>query len=726
MDRSAAARLGLAAGLLLAPLLLPAAQATHAPLSLPLREDHPRVRSALDWFGARADGCVHHPDFPPDPGRCGVRGMKWVAVAVAGVGADPAAWPRPNASVAGWLLDHADSLREEGDDCRPDSGTDPCRQKAVFSRAKSLLAFAAAGVDPRAVPLPDSGQRDLVDELLDWHRGGQFGGSGYVSDDIFALLALEAAGYEDERTRSSADLVASTQGPDGGVGWEVQGSPSPEMTGASIQALAPRDRPGFVDDALGYLEDTQNRTGPHRACWDEGSPDAGNTAWALLGLVAAGEDPRDWSVGGRTPIRCLASLQAPDGGFRSSPGSGPSYIATHEALTALAWTPYGTLDGPAETVTRDRTARVGDAVTLAPGSDTTLRDGNRTRQAMELEPAEPGTRAYHGLAWNGTPTRLDLRLRVQPPVPAAPAIEAPGTHPASEPVPVNVTPADRWTASVTLVLPDGSTLGGTTHRLDLEAGVHRLAARAANALGEAGPAAHHDVVVRNPGPTVAVEGPSTAAPAAEAHLHAEARDPDGETVHLRWETPNGTLLATGPNLTIEPRPGGKRTVVAVVADPHGRTTREDHTVRWRRPTVEVQGPHRAPEGVLRLRANVTPGTAAVTWLVDGEPAADGAEVRLDLAPGDHRVRAVATVGNATAEALHPVQVPADDAVEPTGADAPTGDGDPGPRPDPDGAPSPGPREATPAADADARGTPAAGPLALAAAGLAALRRRRDR
>lgn len=726
MDRSAAPQIALAAGLLVAPLLAPVAQASHAPLSLPLRDDDPRVRSALDWFEVREDGCVHHPDYPPDPGSCPEAAMKWVAVMAASAGADPRTWPRPNASVGGWLLAHADGLQEEAQGCTPSSGSEICRQQAVFSRAKSILAFAAAGVDPRAVPLPDGGTRDLVAELMNWYRGGQFGGSGYVSDDVFALVALNTIGYTSDRTREAADLVASAQGPEGGLGWELGGSPTPELTGAAVQALAPRDKPSFVDDALGYLASTQNRTGPRRACWDASSPDAGNTAWALLGLVAAGEDPRDWAVDGRTPTECLASLQAPGGGFRPTPGSGSSYIATHEALTGLAWTPYGQARGPQTPLQRNISVRVGEETTLAASPDTTVRGGNATRPELELRPGEPGLRRLHGLRWTPTPRLVTYRLDVHPPLPAAPTLEAPRTHAHPDPVPVDLEAGGTWTAALRLVLPNGTVLAGGQHDLALEPGLHRLEAWALNARGEAGPAVERTVLVRNPPPQVHVQGPARAAPGANVTLSATASDPAGEHVTLRWETLDGTVLSRGPTVTLAPQPDGNRTVVAVAADAGGGTARARRTVNWtaEAPSLDVTSPSRSRNGSVRLVAEAghPRQEVTVTWHHEGRTVARGRSATLDLAPGNHTIQAVAATADASVERAHRITVPAPEAEDATrNASGP-------PPAEPAGGPSASPEDGPSASSEEAgvgnasRPAPAPGLVALLAAAFAAARR----
>lgn len=405
---------GLVVLMLAVPIVQPSAQATHSEGTLPLLAPDQNVRDALDWFGYNTTGdergCVRHPEN--DKPGCPRGTTKWATISAAGVGVDPAGWPEPNASALGWLFAHAnDTMEGGGRDCDPSDAGKFCRSNAVYSLSKTILAFAAGGVDPRAVPLPEGGSRDLVDDILEWYKDGQFGAEAYVNDDIFALISLNTIGYESAETRRSADFVASTQGPDGGVGF-TRNDRSTDMVGASIMAMAPRGYDAFVEDAVGYLERRQVEEGEWRACWSDGDADVPQTAWAVLGLLAAGRDPVDWQVDGQTPHECILKMKVGNSGFHSKGEPPVDRLATLYALHALSWVPYGQLTAPNEPISVNRTATVNETIQL-PTFPGYLRLGNDAHTSWEWTPKQNGSFHFHGLAYESYPRRAEVDVTVQ-------------------------------------------------------------------------------------------------------------------------------------------------------------------------------------------------------------------------------------------------------------------------------------------------------------------------
>lgn len=734
-------RAGPAAPLLALAALLALAGAAAADGPGPRLAGDPPADRALASVADAVDetGCVRSYD------ACRPGATKWAAVAAAHAGEDPRTWPAPDRSVGSWILDHADDLRDHPTRrCQEDASQGAvCMARRVYSLSKSTLAAEAIGGDARALPLPGGGTRDLVAELNENVTAGQYGSPSHVNDDVWALVALHAAGWDGPQARDAADFVASNQNGDGGLGYTPSASSSADTTAAALAAMAPRDRTGFVDDALGFLADAQVTGGPGQGCFalDPGrEANAASTAWALQGLVAAGENPLDWAVDGATPTDCLLRFQADDGGFANSLDDAqdrPTLGATMDAVTGLAWTPFGDARGPVTPEARDRTVRAGEPVTLQ-APDGFLAHGSDVSTDVTLTPTDAGERTLDGWTWTPEPHPLRVRLRVLPALPAAPGIHAPDPAPSHEPVAVNLTPGDRWTETLHLTLPDGTTLEGPQHDLDLPPGLHRLQATGRNALGEAGDDATHVLRVRNAPPEVAVDGPSHAEPGADVTLRARASDPGGGPVTQRWEAPDGTGLGAGPNLTLPAaEPGHRREVVAVATDDRGASTRAPHLVRWTGapPNLTIRGPTEAPRGNVTLSAEAhhPREPVNVTWYQGGRAVGHGPTLALAVEPGNHTLRAVARTPNATAEATHEVVVPvpggpgADAPLDP-GRDAPAGEETDPPAP---GSPGSGPGNPPTAADVPAQETPGAG-LAdllaglLAATALAALPRRGHR
>jgi hypothetical protein len=645
--------------------LFPAAEASPGPRIAGDAPADAALRAAADHVGP--DGCVR------SYGECRPGATKTAAIVAAHAGLDPLAWPNRTASVGSWILAHADDLRDGPlRDCDGDVSQEAlCSARRVYSLSKSIRAAEALGRDADDLAVPGGGTRDLVAELNENHTAGQYGSPSYVNDDVWALLALRATGWDGPEAREAADFVASNQNDDGGIGYTPGASSSTDTTAAAMAAMAPRNQTAFVDDALAYLEATQVRDGPEAGCFaiqEDREANAASTAWAVQGLVAAGESPLGWAADGATPTECLLRFQAGDGAFANSLDDDQDQTglaATLDGLVGLAWTPWGDPDLPVEPATRNASVRVGSAVGVEAPHGFLVR-GDRTPQETTLEAGgEPGTRQVRGWTWEPTPRPLRVVLDVRPPVPAAPDVAAPSQARHGDPVHVNVTGADPWTDGLRLRLPHGTVLEGRHHELDLPPGRHRVAAVAVNARGEASPPTVRTVHVRNLAPTVAIHGPAHAAADAPASLQASASDPDGDPVQVRWETPDGDRLGTGPNLTLEPGSRSARTVVAVAEDPHGAESTAPHRVEWSvpAPDVAIRGPAQAEAGAVDLAADLTPANPAlvdVAWYEDGSRAAAGPEATLHLGPGNHTIRAVAATANGTDEARHHVTVAAPD------------------------------------------------------------------
>ncbi len=235
----------------------------------------------------------------------------WAAYALAAAGVDPGA---ASARVLVARLGHGHDLGDV---------------------ERTVLALRAAGADPR-----DAGGRDLVAELLVHRRhDGSFGGQ--VSYTAYAVLALRAAG-ERRGVRSAARWIVHQANRDGGFDVYRRGGPSnADDTGYAIEALVAGGyrRSRTVRRAVAYLRRVQHRDGGYALT--SGAPtNAQSTAFAAIGLAAAGVDPAHVRRHGRSPLTYLHRLQSRDGSVRYSRSSRQTPVwVTSQALLAFARAP---------------------------------------------------------------------------------------------------------------------------------------------------------------------------------------------------------------------------------------------------------------------------------------------------------------------------------------------------------------------------------------------------
>lgn len=196
---------------------------------------------------------------------------------------------------------------------------------------KLAVTVVAAGEDPYAF-----GGVDVIHVLTDTYDPA-LGGFGVITNtwhQAFALLGLAAAG--ETVPVSATQTLIDLQQPDGGWKYDLSGSPwnttTPDSTGLAMQALIAAGASvgdASIVDAIGYMRAQQDVQG--------GWGNANSTAYAMQGLLAAGEDlVADWSVAGHSPYDALAAYQKPDGPFVWS-WSWPedNGLATWQAVPAL-------------------------------------------------------------------------------------------------------------------------------------------------------------------------------------------------------------------------------------------------------------------------------------------------------------------------------------------------------------------------------------------------------
>jgi len=203
------------------------------------------------------------------------------------------------------------------------------------SAGKLAVAVEAAGGDAY-----DFGGVNIVHVLTNtWYSPtlGAFGNANDSWHQAFAILGLAAAG--ESIPISATQTLTGLQNPDGS--WtDAWGYDKPGSTGLVLQALiaagVPATDTSVVSGTLS-LQNEQNTQGG----WDAfGSPSANSAAYAMQGLLAAGEDlvSAKWLKGGHSPYNALLDLQKSDGPFAF--GTTDDFFSTRQAVPALLGVHY--------------------------------------------------------------------------------------------------------------------------------------------------------------------------------------------------------------------------------------------------------------------------------------------------------------------------------------------------------------------------------------------------
>jgi hypothetical protein len=250
-------------------------------------------------------------------------------MAIAAAGQDPGTW-----TAAGSGFSPLDFLARVTP--RLQSATDWERQ---------LLAVTAAHRNPTQF-----GGADLVAQVRSFYAQGQFGGTGLLNDDVFAILSLAAAGAgaQDPQLQSSLQFLLLHQGADGGWSYQAGGLSDVDDTASALMALHAMDVPASaaaVQSAFTYLHAQQLPDGGLPSIVHGGSvSNTASDAWAASALWQYGEDPSgpSWAApGGATIVSNLLSFQQADGSFQWDLHQrvGPTWMTAY-AIPALVGQAY--------------------------------------------------------------------------------------------------------------------------------------------------------------------------------------------------------------------------------------------------------------------------------------------------------------------------------------------------------------------------------------------------
>ena len=209
-------------------------------------------------------------------------------------------------------------------------GENPIPEGSVLTDfERRAMALMALGIDPYA-----GAGANYIQGLLKGFDGAQFGNVNLVNDDIFALLVLLRAGYQEqeEPVASALGFVLGAQRENGSFG-------DTDMTAAVIQLLdlvsSSKERDEAVSKAKAYLERKQESTG--------GFGNVYSTSWVLQAISAMQGNGDSWVIDDRTPEHFLALRQASDGGLLALESKENRIWATSYAIPAALGKPWGSV-----------------------------------------------------------------------------------------------------------------------------------------------------------------------------------------------------------------------------------------------------------------------------------------------------------------------------------------------------------------------------------------------
>ena len=305
----------------------------------------------------------------------------WVIAGIKSAGVDPSSWHKSGKSPIDCLAAHAKGWTK------------------LTDLEKACLAVSSAGADPRSF-----GGRNLVADIksraaADGHIGGM------VNEHCWGIIALAAAA--EPLPVGAREWLVARQNIDGGYGFSSDSGSDPDDSGAALQALiaAGEDaKSNPVSRVISYLHFCQAPDGGFSFQTDESN--VGSTAWAVQGMVAAGQNPRSdaWKSGGKTPIDYLSGMQQSDGHFRFCKSNDTNLVwMTAETIPALMGKAYplkketpaqSKTTGPATSTDTTTTQSGQESQQQAVSAGTTAPDSGTTGQEpASAQATGPGARS---------------------------------------------------------------------------------------------------------------------------------------------------------------------------------------------------------------------------------------------------------------------------------------------------------------------------------------------
>lgn len=484
--------------------------------------------------------------------------------AAANAGLAPKAWPTRERSA------HAAQRIVDPDECVGASDPKDC---AYYALLRLTHAMGTAGYDPRAFQ-----DVDLVERVRAGFLAVQFGNVTYVNDDVWAILALRAAGVpaNDAQIQAAAENVRRAQLPDGGWSFTRTSTLSTtDVTGAALASLrAAGDDTTRNADARAFLLSMQDgATGGFRGSRLQ-SANCASTVWGIHGLRL---------VGAPEPARALdhlRALQDPASGGIAQSTYGPDPFCTVEAVVVLAGARYplpsyapGKVSAPPIELGAPATLAVQGPFTWASWS---VGGANLTGTRAEWSPPAAGAYPFEVVA-EGTGTRFRhegvLRVASPPPTLVLTATEADAYRRHAITIDATAsTDADGHVADVEVDWGDGTVTRAPLAPVSnayATAGERRARVRVMDDAGVWSAPGEVIIRVHNRAPELTLPPRMVADRASDVRIAPLANDPDEDAVTVTWTVDGAT--GEGP-FTKRFATLGEREVVFRAMDPGGAAT----------------------------------------------------------------------------------------------------------------------------------------------------------
>ena len=299
-------------------LIVAMALAIALTVALPVLADGP---SAVAWLKTQqnADGGFGSPAST-------VGATADVLLAVAAAGDNALDWSQGGSSAYAYLEANAEAITGIGD------------------MGKVTLALIASGQNPRNL-----GVVDLINKLEgSLQDSGQYGDSGLINDQAYAMLALSSA--RRVVPGAAVEYVLSRQIADGTWSWNgdtTEGTGDNNTAAVAVLALIAAGVPGDheqIEKTMAHLKAQQNEDGgfPYINPSAYGTDsDANSTAVVMWAIQAAGQDPAGnaWKYEGQDGLSALDKIRAfqnDSGAFRWQDAfADDNFMSTVQALVAL-------------------------------------------------------------------------------------------------------------------------------------------------------------------------------------------------------------------------------------------------------------------------------------------------------------------------------------------------------------------------------------------------------
>ena len=201
--------------------------------------------------------------------------------------------------------------------------------------SRIALAAMSVGLNPK-----DIGGKNLLEAIAKTDYSAEI----YTGGLFYALIALDAANYDQNAQNDLINVILASQRDDGGFNSYVEVDPSaywtvsgdPDSTGMALQALAVFAGNDKVDTAIEKAVDFAKANQLEDGGYGAWGVSAESTAQIMLGLCSAGINPlsAEFTKGQNNMLTSLSSFINEDGGARCWDGSS-NIMTSYQLLMAV-------------------------------------------------------------------------------------------------------------------------------------------------------------------------------------------------------------------------------------------------------------------------------------------------------------------------------------------------------------------------------------------------------